>query len=90
MGIKLGKKDCLYIFIIDNCRCQIRCKILVSPNLLVTWGFCPSQCVTIRASGVWLVAPPRARAIYFLQGNKELGVVCPDLDKKDKGKYLLV
>ena len=41
----------------------------------------------------WCVAPPRARAIYFLQGNKELGVacvVCPDLDKKDKGKYLLV
>ncbi len=28
-------------------------KILVSPNLRVTCGCWPSQCVTIRASGVW-------------------------------------
>ena len=52
LGINLGKKDCLYL-VIDNSNCQIWCKILVSPNLLVTCGFCPSQCVTIRGSGVW-------------------------------------
>ena len=52
-----------------------------------------AQCVTIRQQVVRRLAhraQHRARAIYFLQGNKDLGVVCPDPDKKDKGKYLLV